>query len=199
GLLHLDSGDFDGMSTIAEYVPVPQSSVVWNHTLSQADEGHLVTVWHGGPYADETPENSIVFDVVVINVETGLIINPFKAQGGIWANPSYSPMIEGPDGNPTYQVAYFQAREPLNSPGAAGYNLIVADRDGSNARIVFPDPERPGIRAPDPEDGIVWSPTGRQIALIYQDNLWIIEPNTGQAYQITSDGQASRPRWSATR
>lgn len=199
GLVNLETGEFEVLLTFAEYAPLLQRSIVWTPTLAWSNDGHLITVIHGPPYADETPQNSVIFDIVVINVETGLVINPFKAQGGIWANPSYSPMIEGPDGNPTYQVAYFQAREPLNSPGAAGYNLVVADRDGSNARVVFPPPDRPGIRAPDPEDGIVWSPTGRQIALIYQNNLWIIEPRTGQAYQITSSGQASRPRWSATR
>jgi len=75
---------------------------------------------------------------------------------------------------------------------------VVADRDGSNARVVFPGAERPGLR-PDPEDGIAWSPSARQIALIYQGNLWVIDVKTGQAYQITSDGQASRPRWSGQR
>jgi len=153
---------------------------------------------HGPPYADESPEDSIVFDIAVVDVNNGLQINPFSAENGIWANPAYSPVVAGPDGNPAYYIAYFQAREPLNSPGSQ-YDLWIADRDGSNARALFPGLDKPGMRLPDPEDGIMWSPTARQIALIHQGNLWIIDVKTGQAFPITSDGRASRPRWSRTR
>lgn len=201
GLVNLDTGEFETLLTFPEYAPLLerfQGAMVWTPTLSWSENGQLLTTVHGPPYAGEAPEDSIIFDVAVIDVETGLVINPFRPQGGIWANPVYSPVFEGPDGNPTYQIAYLQAREPLNSPGTQ-YDLVVMDRDGSNARVVFPGPGRPGLRAPDPEDGIAWSPTGRQIALIYQNNLWVIDLKADQAYQITSDGQASRPRWSRTR
>jgi hypothetical protein len=106
-------------------------------------------------------------------------------------------VVEGVDGNPAYSVAYFKARDPLNSPGTE-YDLWIVDRDGSNERLVFPGPDRPGLRSPDPEDGIAWSPNARQIALIYQGNVWIIDLKSGQAIPVTNDGQASRPRWSQT-
>ena len=201
GRVNLKTGEFETLLTFPEYAPFLerfQGATVWVPPLSWSEDGHLITVIHGPPYADEAPEDSIVFDVAVIDVENGLVVNPLFPQAGIWANPTYSPTFQAPDGNPTYRVAYFQAREPLNSPGTQ-YDLVVADRDGSNAQIVFPGPDRPGFRAPDPEDGIAWSPNGRQIAVIYQKNLWIIDLKTDQAYQITRDGMASRPRWSRER
>ena len=105
---------------------------------------------------------------------------------------------EADDGEPTYYIAFFQAREPLNSPSTE-YDLVVVDRDGSNPRVIFPGPDRPGLRLPDPEDSIAWSPQARQIALIHQGNLWIVDIDTELAYPITSDGQASHPRWSRQR
>ncbi len=201
GLVNLETGEFETLLSFAEYAPLLerfQTPVVWTPTLSWADDNHLITTVHGEPYADESPQDSIIFDISVVDVTTGLVFDPLLPQSGIWSSPSYSPTFEGEDGNPTYLIAYLQAREPLNSPGTA-YDLVVVDRDGSNARVVFPGADRAGLRAPDPEDGIAWSPTGRQIAIIYQGNLWIIDLVSGQSYAITSDGQASRPRWSRTR
>lgn len=201
GLVDLETGDFQTLLTFAEYAPLLerfQGATVWVPTLSWSDDNHLITTLHGPPYADEAPEDSIIFDVAVIDVESGMVINPLLPRAGIWSSPTYSPMFTGPDENPDARIAYFQARQPLNSPGTE-YDVVIADRDGSNATVVFPGPERPGLRTPDPEDGIAWSPSGRQIAVIYQGNLWIVDLNTRQSYPITSDGRASRPRWSRTR
>ncbi|NJL93929.1 MAG: hypothetical protein HC915_09465 [Anaerolineae bacterium] len=69
-----------------------------------------------------------------------------------------------------------QARDPLNSLGGE-YDLMVADRDGSNPRRVFPPEARPGLRPFDENEVqlFVWSPSGRHLAVIYQGNLWIVE------------------------
>ncbi len=198
GLVDLDKGEFTTLLSFREYAPLLELSAVWIPTLSWSDDDHLVTIAHGPSYADEAPEDSVIFDMAVADVVNGFQVNPLIPQIGIWANPAYSPVVQGADGNPSYSIAYLQARVALNSPGTQ-YDLWIADRDGSNAREVFPGEDRAGLRSPDPEDGIAWSPTARQIALIYQGNLWIVEVKTGQAYQITSDGQASRPRWSRTR
>ncbi len=201
GLVDLETGDFTTLMSFNEYAPLLerfQGAAVWIPTLSWSDDGYLVTTMHGAPYADEAPEDSVVFDIAVLNVESDIQIPAFIPQTGIWSVPSYSPLVEGADGSPTYSIAYFKARDPLNSPGTE-YDLWVADRDGSNERLVFPGLDRPGLRSPDSEDGIAWSPNARQIALIYQNNLWIVDLNSGQSIPITSDGQASRPRWSRTR
>jgi hypothetical protein len=197
GTIDLRTDEFDTLVSFPEYAPLLmrfQGASVWIPTLSWSKDGHLITTLHGAPYADESPENSVIFDVGVLDIKSGLKIDPLFSKTGIWSSPAYSPVVEGPDGKPTYSIAFFQAREPLNSPSTQ-YDLVVADRDGSNARIVFPGPDRPGLK-PDPEDGITWSPMARQIALIYQGDLWLVDVRTGQAYQITSEGQASRPRWS---
>jgi hypothetical protein len=200
GTVDLKTGEFDTLLSFPEYAPLLarfQGASVWTPTLSWSGDDHLITTMHGPPYADESPENSVIFDVAVLDINNGLKIDPLFARSGIWACPTYSPVVEGLDGKPTYSIAFFQARDSLNSPSAQ-YDLVVADRDGSNARVVFPGQDRPGLR-PDPEDGITWSPMARQIALIYQGDLWLVDVKTGQAYQITSEGQASRPRWSRAR
>jgi len=197
GIVDLQTGEFDPLANFPEYAPLLmrfQGAAVWIPTLSWSEDGHLITTLHGAPYADESPENSVIFDVGVLDINSGLKIDPLFPKTGIWSSPAYSPVVEGPDGKPSYSIAFFQAREPLNSPSTQ-YDLVVADRDGSNARVVFPGPDRPGLK-PDPEDGITWSPMARQIALIYQGDLWLVDVKSGQAYQITSEGQASRPRWS---
>jgi hypothetical protein len=171
GLVDLDTGDFSTLMSFSEYAPLLESfrgAAVWIPTLSWSEDGHLVTTKHGEPYADEAPEDSIIFDLAVLDVNTGLQLKTFIPQTGIWSVPAYSPIVEGPDGNLTYYIAYFKARDPRNSPGTE-YDLWVADRDGSNERRVFPSSaDLHGLRAPDPEDGIAWSPNARQIALIHQ-------------------------------
>jgi len=196
GLVDLETGDFQTLLSFPEYATARVSYWVWVPTLSWSPDGHLITTVHGAPYGSESPEDSIIFDTAVLDPASDLAIAPFLTRTGIWATPTYSPLIEGANGGTEYLSADFPARDPLNSPNAQ-YDLWIADRDGSNARLLFPGPERAGIR-PDPEDGIAWSPSGRQIAVIYQNNLWVVDVATGHGTQITSDGQSSRPRWSRT-
>lgn len=194
GLVDLETGDFLTLLTFPEYATALVSYWVWEPTLSWSADGHLITTIHGAPYGSESPEESIIFDTAVADPASSLLIAPFLRETGIWTTPTYSPPLIDAQGDARYSIAYFKARDPLNSPGAQ-YDLWVADADGSNARLLFPGPSRAGLR-PDPEDGIAWGPTGRQIAVIYQNNLWIVDVQTGEGTQITSDGQSSRPRWS---
>jgi len=207
GLVNLEGGDtvFEQLLSFTEFETSFSRSWVWVPTLSWSEDGFLITTVHGPPFGTESPQDSIVFDLAVVNPASGLQVNPFTPQypdfeaSGLWANPVYSPMFEGPDGDPTYYVAYFQAREPYNSPSSE-YDIVLADSDGSNPRVLFPGPDRPGLRGQDLArqdvvNSIAWSPDASKIAMIYQDNLWIVDVQTGVDYQITNDGQASRPRW----
>jgi hypothetical protein len=200
GLVDLEAKkpEFTTLLTFPEYATALTNSWVWIPKPSWSEDGHLITTIHGTPYGAESPEDSIIFDLAVLDTNSTLQITHFFSETGIWACPTYSPMLQEPDGSPNYWIAYFQAREPLNSPGSQ-YDLVIADSDGSNPRVLFPGPDKPGISRPDPEDGIAWSPMARQIAVIYQGNLWIIDIQTGLSHQITSDGQASRPRWAGRR
>ena len=77
------------------------------------------------------------------------------------------------------------------------YNLMVMDRDGSNKKLLFPFDGAEGLEP----QAVVWSPdeldeTGnRAIGLVYQNNLWIVDSLTGEAWQITGDGLTSRIDW----
>jgi Tol biopolymer transport system component len=92
-------------------------------------------------------------------------------------------------------LAFLQSTNPLDSVSSR-YQLIVMDRDGSNRRLIYPADDQPGLSPGDLDyKGFVWSPDGRQIALIYQGNLFLVDVVTGLAQQITQDGQAGSPRW----
>src|SRR5690606_17374935 len=110
-----------------------------------------------------------------------------------WSIPQYSPeVISSETPFPRGHMAYLQAREWENSRNG-DYDLVIADRDGSNARIVFPEREQPGLKAQVGE--LAWSPDGRQLAFIYLGNLWVIDADTGVAHQLTQDNHASKPVW----
>jgi hypothetical protein len=75
---------------------------------------------------------------------------------------------------------------------------LVADRDGSNERRLFPPAGAEGIRKSDygltPKD-YAWSPDARHIAAIYRGDLWLVDVQSEEAYQLTFDGGSSNPVW----
>jgi Tol biopolymer transport system component len=108
---------------------------------------------------------------------------------GIWSKPKYSPLV----GDQGY-IAYLRARDLSNSISeAAEYDLVVADRDGSNARVVFPTTGQPGITANTPY--FTWNPSGTQLAFIYGGNLWVVDAESAVPHQLTLDRGASNPVW----
>jgi Tol biopolymer transport system component len=198
GLVDLAGGDF---LPFAISFPYYNSAIanrwVWQPTLSWSQDGKwVITTVHGPPFGEENPVDSIIFDVGVFQADGALVIEKLIERSGIWASPVYSPETTDAAGFPAYSIAYLQARDPSNSYGT-DYDLVVVDRDGSNPRRIFPPEGQPGIRpiALEDETPFAWSPSGRQIAVIYQNNLWLVEVATGLTQQITNDGQTSAPRW----
>ncbi len=170
---------------------------VWQPTLAWSQDGQwVVTTVHGPSNSSEAPTDSIIFDVGVFKTDGALAIESLISKTGIWASPVYSPISVGPEGQAQFSIAFLQAREPLNSYGTE-YDLMIADRDGSNPSRLFPPQGLPGIRPVIQQDAtpFTWSPSGRQIAVLYQKNLWIVDVDSGLARQITNDGQTSAPRW----
>ncbi|HYO88681.1 MAG TPA: DPP IV N-terminal domain-containing protein, partial [Candidatus Limnocylindrales bacterium] len=166
----------------------------WRATVSYApDERTIVTTIHGEPIGNEPPQTSPVFHVTVTDT-TGTFATELARNTGIWSMPQYSPAAADPGtGAQTWDIAYLRARNLANSINqSAEYDLIVADRDGSNARVVFPPAGQVGLNA---SAGITWNPAGRQIAFIYQGNLWVVDAASGVANQLTLDGAASSPVW----
>jgi hypothetical protein len=166
----------------------------WRTTVSWApDSSLLVSTVHGPPLGNEHPETSPVFDIGVAAIDGSFAVSTLVERVGIWSTPQFSPEQQNtnepfPDGH----LAYLQAREWEDSI-TSEYDLIIADRDGSNARVIFPESGQPGLR--DFAQDFVWSPDGQEIAFIYQGNLWKINVETGIAHQLTLDGGAESPVW----
>jgi hypothetical protein len=198
GLIDFEAGDFGPFAVSFPYYNTAiLNGWVWQPPLSWSPDGEWVVMTvHGSPYSSESPTDSIIFDIGVFKVDGTLVLKNLITRTGIWANPIYSPQRLGSNGQPTYNIAFLQAREPLNSYGTE-YDLMIADRDGSNPERIFPPTGLPGIRPVTLENAapFVWSPSGRQIAVLYQNNLWVVEIETGLAQQITDDGHTSAPRW----
>lgn len=185
---------------LAEYASFRnQQDWSWRTSIDWNWDGDLIaSVIHGPPQPGVPPDTSPIFSVVI--TDTFGNFETIIAEGaGMWASPKFSPQLNTPD-NPFPQgyLAYLRVRDP-NQPINGENDLVVADRDGSNARAIFPPEGQPGIRTSDfgltPQD-FVWSPDGRQIAVIYQGNLYIVDVITGASYQMTFDGNTEHPVWS---
>lgn len=172
----------------------PLSDWSWRTTVSWSWDNQLIlTTTHGLPIGNESPERSPVFDVTAVAVDGSYRINIVN-RAGVWSTPRFSPQINTNTGFPKGYIAYLQARQwEENISGE--YDLVIVDRDGSNARIIFPPQGQVGLTAQQFAQDFVWSPDGLQIALIYLGNLWIVDVETGAQYQITQDGSASKPIW----
>ena len=190
GLLDLESGEF---TPLLQY-PVFRTGSDWSWRANVSwspDTNLLVTTVHGPPVGSMPAENSPVFNIAVTDIE-GSFQAEIVESAGIWSAPTFSPIVSSPDSQfPQGYLAYLRARVPHESVNGE-YDLIVADRDGSNARKIFPPDGQPGLRAQE----LVWSPDGHQLAFIYQGNLWIIDVESAVAHQLTLDGGASNPVWS---
>ena len=189
------------MSPLGRYAVFHSAAAwVWLSPLSWSHDGELIaSIVHGEPLGDESPESSPVFDIAVSSVD-GRFTAPLRPAAGMWAAPSFSPNIAplGAEHGDGY-LAWLQAREPYNTMDGE-YDLIIADRDGSNQILLFPPPGQPGIRKNDfglTARDYSWSPDAKHIALIYQGDLWLVEIASGDAIQLTFDGGSSNPVWTA--
>ncbi|MCY3866523.1 MAG: G5 domain-containing protein [Chloroflexi bacterium] len=187
------------LTPLAQYAVFHSAATwVWLSPLSWSFDGQLLAgIVHGPPLADEPAETSPIFNLVVASAD-GRFVAPIRQSAGMWSAPAFSPDVAPRSAeNKSGYLAWLQAREPHTSMSSE-YDLMLADRDGSNQRRLFPAPGEPGIhrnnfgsRAGD----YVWSPDGRFIALIYAGDLWLIEVETGAARQLTFDGESSNPIW----
>jgi resuscitation-promoting factor RpfB len=197
GMVNMENGDLD--NALLNYaVWRPSGNWSWRATVSWSpDSDLLLTTVHGAPVGSELPENSPAFNVAVADVN-GTFSTNIAQNTGIWSAPQFSPLITNDNNQfPQGYIAYLQARDPFNSINGE-YDLVVADRDGSNVRKIFPGDGRKGLTAQESimqNQEFTWSPDGRQIAFIYQGNLWVIDVESRIAHQLTLDGGASNPVW----
>lgn len=194
GLVDLQTGNCQQLVSFPVFET--QQAWSWRSTVSFSPDGSLLlTTIHGQPTGNEPAQTSPAFHVAVVDKE-GTFSAPVVENAGIWSAPRYSPPVTDPaTGQQRGYIAYMRARDLSSSISSSGqYDLVIADRDGSNARVIFPQSGQPGlttsVNAP-----FTWSPDGTQIAFIYQGNLWVIDVASGISHQLTLDGGASSPIW----
>jgi hypothetical protein len=196
GLLN---SDFIDQGLLLEITPFQtRSDWAWVPGVNWSPDGRfLFAVNHAPPPGSISPEESPNFDLVALMIDKPepLVL---VSQVGMFAYPLPSPIQEGPSGEDAYQVAYLQAIFPDQSD-TSRYRLMVMDRDGSNKQEIFPSKDDPGIE-PNKNWG-QWSPaplevTGNHvIAALYLGDIWLIDPITGDTWQVTGDGSIDRLIW----
>lgn len=189
GIIDLENGEF---IDLIDLIPLQtRSDWAWVPGLGWSpDSAVLYTVNHVAMSGLSTNEISPLFDLTAITLDDNLEI-PLSPQSGMFAYPVPSPKL---DGN-RFFIAYLQAIFPEQSE-TSRYRLMLMDRDGSNRQSIFPPEGAPGLEP----QSIVWSKSFQEgtvpwLALIYQGNLWLIDPTTNQAKQITGDGSIGRIDW----
>jgi Tol biopolymer transport system component len=192
GLVDLGTGELLPRVT---YTPFSTpSSWSWRSNISWSADGTLLlTTVHGDPIGSEPPESSPAFHIAIAAAD-GTFAAEIAENAGIWSTPQYSPALLDEEGTVTDgMIAYLRARSINNSISeSAEYDLVIADRDGSNDRVVFPQSAaQPGLTARE----FTWSPDGQQIAFVYQGSLWVVDVVSSVANQITLDAGAARPSW----
>jgi hypothetical protein len=170
----------------------------WVPGVNWSPDGQaLYTVNHAPPPGSVSPEESPNFDLTAI-----LVGNPepitLVSQVGMFAYPLPSPLQVKPWGEYAYQVAFLQAIFPTQSD-TSRYRVMVMDRDGSNRREIFPNPEDPGIEPS--RDWGAWSPgpleiTGNSmLAVVSQGDSYFVDPISAEHWQVTGDGLIDRLIW----
>ncbi len=173
--------------TASDWALIP--SLAWG-----GDDEIIYVVTHDPLPGLANPEESPNFNLSAISLENNLNIKLVQ-QSGMFAYPSTSPINES-IAEKSFRLAYLQALSPLQSANS-GYQLIVMDRDGSNRSIRFPRAGSSGLNPQTP----VWAPAPTNksqdqfLAMIYQENLWLIDDATGAQYKISEDGHISRLEW----
>ena len=161
-------------SMLARYAPqYDGAGVLWLPPLSwSADESVLLTTLPAP--TEKQPER---FDIVAFFTE-GRIRATLVADVGLAAIARHSTRASA-------TIAYTRADE-------SGYSLYIADRDGSNARLLFPDPEMTTARN---VSDFAWSANGQQILAIADGNLWLVAADSGASRQLTGDGGIHALEW----
>jgi Tol biopolymer transport system component len=161
-----------------------QSHWAWIPEASWSADGRwLAFIVHEGDLEGLAPEDSPVFGLWVAGVDGNVKIR-LAEEVGMWASPRWSPLKENG------MLVYGQAQSPRNSQDSR-YELFTLDRDGSNARRIFPPEGMMGVHAPD----VAWSPTGDELLFEYEGDLYRLQLEKGALDRLTSDGGSSHPRW----
>jgi len=175
-----------------------QGDWAWMPGIGMGPLGNVIfSVDHASQDGSQTDEESPLFNLVAIPL-TGGGVKTLVNDVGMFAYPQPSPITAKATGEASYQVAYLQAIFPEQS-ATSNYRVGLMDRDGSNQRLIFPASDSPGLQ---PSRGWgAWSPEKDQasenypLAVIYEGNIWILDPESGDAWQVTGDGRVGALDW----
>lgn len=184
---------------VLDIVPLKtRSDWAWVPGINWSPDGVLLfTVRHAPPTGTISPEESPIFNLTAIPLTGGEVVD-LVSHVGMFAYPLPSPIQPKSTGELAYQVAFLQAIFPDQSE-TSRYRVAIMDRDGSNQLELFPPPEAQGI-APQRNWGS-WSPEvldGTQnyaIAALYQGNIWLLDSQGTDVWQITGDGRINSLDW----
>jgi resuscitation-promoting factor RpfB len=188
GIVNLEKKSFAPITSVTPLQT--RSDWAWVPGVSWSRDNTIYTVKHSPSPSVPINEQSTIFDLIAIlpgsNQQITLVPNV-----GMFSYAIPSPRSD----SKRYQIAFLQAVFPDQSE-TSRYHLMIMDQDGSNRSKIFPLEGSTGI---DPQT-IFWSPQlfsdlDNRIALVYQGNLWIINPYNNHAQQITGDGLISRISW----
>ncbi len=185
--------DFETNTQIAlkQYAPLQTfSDWAWIPGTSWSPGGDLLYSIDHVP-----PAESQQYDLELLTVTDGAQFT-LTPEVGMFSYPVPSPALDLESELNAHLVAYLQARFPFQSE-TSGYDLVRMDRDGSNKMVLFPPEGAEGLLP----QKMVWSPQQLEdggnyaIGLIYQQDLWLVDSISGEAWQITGDGLTSRIDW----
>lgn len=169
---------FSPLNTHGDWVWVPQPT--WS-----PDSWFVASALHvEEPGRD--PEESQRFEVWAFDINRQIRARLSPHSSGMWSTPRWSPPLK--DGS---MIAFAEADAPSDSYDSR-YTLKVMDRDGSNERRLFPAEGEPGIARPIVHD---WSPDGRQIAILYLGDVYVVDILSGRVERLTGDGQSTVLSW----
>lgn len=168
-----------------------QRNWVWVPTLSWSPDGrYLSFVAHSGSDVE-----ALLFDSYVADVGSNAVVR-FVEQVGMWGHPNWSPLssqlFEAGENNS--QIAFLRATNPLESENSS-YTLWLMDQDGSNARQVYPAVGE-NSRFPRNQQFMAWGASGRDMAFVFNNGLYVLNLDTNEAHRISQDETGiSTPTW----
>jgi hypothetical protein len=188
GLVDLEDGTIDELAKIIPYQT--RGDWAWLPPMAWGSNSDILYfITHGNPIGIEKPEASKVFDLMAIYHKQSTI-GPLVHQTGMFSNIALSPENDTPSGEGSFDLAFLQAIDPLESEQSR-YRVVVMDSDGSNPQSIFPAEGEMGLEPGE----MIWAPDGSRIAVLYQNNLWLIDLGMDLAQRITADEQTIAFNW----
>ncbi|MCB9004639.1 MAG: DUF348 domain-containing protein [Ardenticatenaceae bacterium] len=168
---------FTEYNTLADWVWVP--------TLSWSCDGRF----RAFTTHNSSDSEAQTFDSWVVDASTGLA-GDFVPDAGMWAHLHWSPENAPTDS----QIAFLRTTNPLDSQRSS-YTLWLMDQDGSNTRQIYPATGENSSFPRDP-NFMAWGPTAQDIAFVFDDGLFLLNLESGEAFRVTQDdARVSHPTW----